>query len=57
MFWSLQVLCCYKLEKAQYMEYLQVNQLARNKNHMRSNLNVNSIHLAGYYGVKWLSAL
>lgn len=54
MFWSLQVLCCYKLEKAQYIEYLQVNQLTRNKNHARSNLNVNSIHLsssAGYYGV------
>lgn len=54
MFWSLQVLCCYKLEKAQYIEYLQVNQLTRNTNHTRSNLNANSIHLsssAGYYGV------
>lgn len=54
MFWSLQVLCCYKLEKAQYIEYLQVSQLTRNKNRTRSNLNVNSIPLsspAGYYGV------
>lgn len=35
MFWSLQVVCCYKLgKKAQYIEYLQVNQFdAQQKSH------------------------